>query len=191
MKFHIGPVPKPIDFEPDQSWTALKEPSVMKKQLISFPMGIIMAIIVHQIWIHLTPFKILEISSIPKYFLTLLETLVIHETFHLIAHPNLGLSSKSHVVIWLSKLMTYTYYDGGIKRNRFILIQLLPLIAISLIAPFVCVVLQFYTPWLFIVSVVNALSACVDLYYSLMILNQVPRGAIVKNHGWRTYWKII
>ncbi len=190
MKFHFGDIPRPIDFEPDDSWTLLREPSTMTKQLISFPIGIVMAIVLFQIWKALNPAEVLVLPSRFQFIRMLIDTYFLHEACHLIAHPNMGFSSKSHVVISLSKLMSYTYYDAGLRRNSFILIQLFPLIVISIVAPIICMIFQFFSTWFVAISVINALSACVDLYYSLLILNQVPNKAIARTYKWRTYWKL-
>ena len=190
MRFHIGPIPKSNNFEPDDSWNSIKEAPPEKAQWFAAPLGFIAAILVFLIWKNLTPF-IIDMPSLLVLIISYIGMIIIHELLHALAHPGSGISSKSILGFWPSQGVFYAHYEGSIRRNRFILILVLPLIVISFIAPFICAVLQISPSWLFFVSILNALAACVDIYGLVLMVTQVPSRAITRNHGWRTYWKFI
>jgi hypothetical protein len=39
------------------------------------------------------------------------------------------------------------------------------------------------------ISTLNALLACGDIFAVGLLLVQVPSNAIIRNQGWRTFWK--
>ena len=86
-------------------------------------------------------------------------------------------------------MAAYAHYEGELSRNRFVAILLLPIIILSLLPMLLAIGLQSASyAWAF-ASSLNALFACVDVFGAAMVLCQVPRGATLRNQGWRTYWK--
>jgi hypothetical protein len=93
-----------------------------------------------------------------------------HELLHIAAHPAAGRSSQSIVGFWPSRVLFYAHYDGELTRNRFVAILL-------------------SSGWIAFISTFNAFLACVDVLGAGMVLFQIPATAVVRNQGWRTYWR--
>lgn len=90
---------------------------------------------------------------------------------------------------WPSKGLFYAHYHGELTRNRFVAILLMPFIVISLMPIPVAALAQSTSWWAVFICAFNALLACVDILGAGMILFQIPANAVVRNQGWRTYWK--
>ena len=165
-------------------------------QVFALPLGIVSALAMVALWVALTPLfnspLILRFDSMifPGLGIALLlGMIVVHELIHAFVHPGFGKSVNSVLGIWPSRLLFYAHYHGELSRARFIAILGMPLIVISIVPLLVCALLgQGSVLWAFI-SIMNALSACGDLFAIGMLLWQVPRTAIVRNQGWRTYWR--
>jgi hypothetical protein len=90
--------------------------------------------------------------------------------------------------------MLYAHYSGPLTRNRFLAVFAMPLLVITVL-PLVIAALGLVPKALFLpvawFSTWNAMAACGDIFGIALILFQVPRGAIVQNQSWRTYWKLV
>jgi len=87
-------------------------------------------------------------------------------------------------------MLFYAHYDGELTRNRFVAILLMPLLVISVLPLVVAAVIGASSGWVVFASSLNALMACGDILGAGMVLFQVPSAAIVRNQGWRTYWRM-
>jgi hypothetical protein len=190
MLFHFGPIPDSPDFEPDESWNSLNEPSPWLAQLIAVPIGIAAALLLLFFWIVFTPIRqFAGPLSLFGLFVALAAIVVVHELIHAAVHPNAGRSPRSILGFWPAMLVFYAHYDGEITRNRFVAILLMPLVVISLLPLLFAVVAQVDIHWMALVSAFNALLASVDIFGAGMVWFQVPANAIVRNQGWMTYWR--
>jgi hypothetical protein len=192
MRLHLGPIPAAPDFTPDETWRSLKEPSPWLMQLIATPIGIVASIILLLLWTTLTPLRI----TIPRHEAGLLiilpcfaSLIIIHELIHAAVHPMKGCSPQSILGFWASRLLFYAHYDGELSRNRLLAILVAPLLAISLTPLIASCILQRGSGWIAFSSILNALMACGDILGASLVLFQLPRHAIVRNQGWKTYWK--
>ncbi len=200
MKFHLGKIPE-TDFKPDEKWKPLREPGPIVMQLCAIPIGAIVAfavgsgwsLILHQVpQIHVTGHAAI---AVPLMFLISIPlVIIVHEFIHALFHPHCGRTDESAVGLWPSRLVFYAMFTGEHSRDRFLAILIAPFFLISLLplAFFSC----FPTPLGTIAahlaafcSTFNALAACGDLFGVALLLCQVPRGAITRNQGWRTFWK--
>jgi hypothetical protein len=190
MRFCLGPIPNSSDFVPDDSWKPLREPSPWLLQLIAIPLGLGAAVGVAWLWIVLVPLPRFAVeSSWPIFLLSIVGIIAAHELIHMIAHPMFGRSPHSIVGLWPSKLLFYAHYDGELTRNRLVVIFLLPLIVISFVPLAVAAVAQWGSVAAALVSIVNALAACGDVLGTILVLLQIPATGIVRNQGWKTYWR--
>ena len=131
----------------------------------------------------------MPITSLFLLVIALVGLTVIHELLHAVVHPMKGLSPRTVLGFWPSTLMFYAHYDGEVSRNRLIAILLTPLIIISIVPLVVAAVVQVTSGWAAFLSCFNAVLACVDMLGVAMLLFQVPRTAVVRNQGWKSYWK--
>jgi hypothetical protein len=199
MRFHIGPPPTSPDFIPNSAWRPLAEPSPYLLQVIALPIGLLASGSVAWCWAQLLGTRI-EFSSLVALlgFLLLLLLafpllIAVHELIHAAIHPQLGWSRATIVGVWPSRLIFFAHYDGALSRTRLLAIFAMPMLLLTLVplalwaavhppAPVAGWLLAWCGTW-------NALFSCGDLVGILLILAQVPRTAIVRNQGWKTYWK--
>jgi hypothetical protein len=119
----------------------------------------------------------------------------VHELLHAAFHPGAGLSSDTVIGLWPSRLLFYAAYEGPMARNRFLLVfmgpylvlSLLPVVAIPLLraigaGPVPLLALAF-------LAFIGAAVAAGDVVGAILVLTQVPADAVVRNQGWRTYWR--
>lgn len=123
--------------------------------------------------------------------LTVIGIIVVHEMLHAICHPGFGLRKDSILGFWPSKFLFFAHYEQELARNRFILILVFPFLVISLVP----LVLGFWVSrdwwyWWAFVSCFNGAAACGDWFGILIVLFQVPRQGIVRNQGYRTFWRL-
>jgi hypothetical protein len=190
MQFHLGAVPDSPEFVLDDSWKPCREPNPILMQFLAVPLGIAMCAVVAALWFYLTPVADAPFTS-PILLLGALPVIIpLHELIHALAHPHFGRSNCSVLGLWPSHLLFYAHYSGELSRNRFITILAMPLVVISGVPLLVSALLGRASIVLAAVSVLNTLTACGDVLGICLLILQVPRGAIVRNRGWKTYWRI-
>jgi hypothetical protein len=198
MRFHYGAIPSSPDFTPDDTWKSIREPSPWLMQLIALPIGVVTAAGAALLWLFLTPMGEAKPAAFidalaaltPAAFLAALAgIIVVHELIHAVVHPQAGRSSHSILGFWPSRVLFYAHFDGELSRNRFIGILLMPLLVISILPLLVAACIQIPCGWMAFISSSNALLACGDVFGAGMVLYQIPATAIVRNQGWRTFWR--
>jgi hypothetical protein len=194
LRIHIGPIPESPDFSPAPPWKPLREPTPAVSQLCALPIGLVAFAAVGFLWHILTPFKLDQLNSVaPFLLLIILGIIPIHELAHLAVHPRSNLpnaSGRSVLGFWPRQLLFYAHYEGELSRNRFIAILIMPTLVISILPLLAFAAAGRSSGLIALVSSLNALFACVDLFGIALLLFQVPSNAIVRNVGWRTFWKL-
>lgn len=127
--------------------------------------------------------------SLPAMLLAFVVITVVHELIHAVVHPMAGRSSHTVLGFWPSRILFYAHYDGELSRNRFVAILLMPLFVISIVPLVVAALVGASSGWVAFASSFNALMACVDILGAGLLLFQIPATAIVRNQGWKTYWR--
>jgi hypothetical protein len=197
VKFHFGAIPED-DFEPDDSWQALREPGPLLMQVFAFPIGIALLAVFIFLWQRvatLSPmqipqqyavlFALATIASLPLLVL-------VHELLHAVAHPGCGLQPATIIGAWPRKMLFYAHYCGALTRNAFLVVFAMPFMIISVLPLAIAAVgvlpppLATIAAWF---SIWNALFACGDVFGFFLVLSQIPANTIVRNKGWRTFWK--
>ena len=189
MRLHLGAIPNSLDFEPGESWRALREPTPLVAQLISVPIGVVTAAFIAFLWLLMTPVEDAPAFEPWAILLSFALIVVVHELIHAAVHPMAGHSPRSTIGFWPSRLLFYAHYDGELTRNRFVAILVAPLVVLSIAPLLIAAFAQLGSTWVAFVSVFNALLASLDALGAAMILLQIPGTAIVRNQGWRTYWR--
>ncbi|HEY4261252.1 MAG TPA: DUF3267 domain-containing protein [Schlesneria sp.] len=127
--------------------------------------------------------------SVLAFLVSFAGIVVVHELIHAAVHPMSGWSSHSIVGFWPTGGMFYAHYDGELTRNRFVAVLLMPLVVISIVPLLVAAIAQVPSGWVAFISVFNAFLACVDILDAGLVVFQIPATAIVRQQGWRTYWR--
>ena len=194
MQFHSGAPPENPSFQTDtDGWAPIKEPSMAVVQLLAVPVaGVIL--IALGLWVGAVGGLGVDLLSRASFIQLGIAVLLIpvlfflHEVAHAIVHPGWGGSSKTILGFWPKYLSFYAHYDEEMKRERFLVCFLTPLVLLSVI-PMLVMSVTGLNPILTVLVFANAMGAAGDLIGFSLILVQVPRGATVRNQGWRTFWR--
>ena len=84
--------------------------------------------------------------------------------------------------------MFYAHYDGELSRDRFLLILAAPTLVLTILPLSVCVLFDWNAPAVAAFAVANGIGAAGDILGFGVLAAQIPRAAIVRNKGWRTYY---
>jgi hypothetical protein len=206
MRLHSGAPPENPDFNPEaEGWRKLAfDPGPVLLQLLAIPAMVLLAVLWGNLFFLVLPSKLtpLQLASSPIFsvagfvsFITLLIIIPVHEWIHALIHPQWGRSPNTILGIWLSKGLFYAHYEGEMSRNRFALVYLAPYLVLGLLplgilalfggaqgSPDAVIILA-------VVSLFGSLFACGDIVGVILLLFQVPGTALVRNKGWKTYWK--
>ena len=113
----------------------------------------------------------------------------IHEYAHAIIYPKFGLTDKTIVGFWPKKFVFYSYYDGILKRNRLLLAMLSPFILLTVIPILLIIIFRLNYTSLAVIALINPIAGAGDIFYSILIIKQIPKNAIVKNDTSKVFWK--
>lgn len=114
--------------------------------------------------------------------------LIIHEIFHLIFIPNFIKSKDTYM--GLTFFGGYVHTEQSLTKARFLLISLAPFVILSILLPLILGVFGKLTGSIVFFIILNSMGACVDILGFFLVLVQVPKEAVIRNNGTRTYWKI-
>lgn len=194
INFHWGEIPTAPDFEPDESWTPLREPGMWGMQLIATFIGLLAAGAVASIWFRLTPLTRFGFEPTLLTALGLLAlvaiVVIIHELLHGVAHLISQGDGQTVIGFWPAKIVFYAVFLGPKRRNGQLFSFMLPLTVISLLPLALAILLQITVPLLAFVSIVNVALAAGDIFGFFLVAYQVDQRAVVQNKGHQTYWKI-
>lgn len=184
-----------------EGWVKLKEPSNLgMATLLSIPFMFINGIISMGIFYYLYPplkelfFNQHEFSITFKvnlftlvYVVILFIYMTIHEFIHAFFIPNVFKSDKTY---WgINGLCGFVYTTEKIKRNRFLVISIMPFILLSVIVPFILSFLGWLNGFIIFLCLMNAMGSCVDCLNICLVTIQVPRNSYIINNGFETYFK--
>ncbi len=182
----------------NSGWIRLREPgNLVSAIILSIPLMVInlfIAIIVIRIF---STFSLEEFGFTPDSFsvtinlgviIALILVVIFHEVLHLVFIPNFLSSAKTYVGLTIFGGFVVT--EEEIAKSSYILITIAPFIIGSIILPFIAGAAGLLTPAVKILVLLNAMASSVDILNLLFIIKQVPRNAILKNNGPKTYWKI-
>jgi hypothetical protein len=202
MRFQFGEVPPNPHFDPSRGgWRKIREPGlgwyyVFGLPLAAFTVGCLLVAIdgagdtSPQIVVRPGDLSLGRVVVgalvVAGGFVALI---LVHEGIHLLAHPDNGRTPNSVVGVWLSRGVIYAHYDGEISRNRFVLMVALPFLLLSVLPVALFWAVGRVYLWLAAVALVNGIASCFDLLVIGICLSQVPGRAVLRNHGWDTYWR--
>ncbi|MDQ7029945.1 MAG: DUF3267 domain-containing protein [Ardenticatenia bacterium] len=200
MRFHVGPVPEEPDVQPEKPWSPIREPSPGLFQIVAIPVAVLVAFVLARIWWSLPISDIRVVIVSPREAVAALvvglAVVGLHELLHALIMPGGWRSPKVILGIWPQRLMFYAHYSGVMSRDRFLAIMVAPFLLLSL-GPILLIwgiaTVDSISSWAltvaFAISLFNGAASCGDLLGALLVSIQVPRGALVRNVGWRTYWR--
>jgi hypothetical protein len=191
MKFHIGPIPEPVTQFLDGSWIPIRELPPTKLLIYSAPIAILLLELFGQFWaprFGVAPHAVMFPGS-PGFLLLLVFTILLHELAHAVILPGFPQSSLCIVGVWPSRLAPYVHYEGSLSRTRSILSAAAPFLLLSVLPVAAGVTFGAQSRVIAAIATINAAGACADFVIIALLFYQVPRHAMVRNHGWKTYWR--
>ncbi|WP_223820908.1 DUF3267 domain-containing protein [Bacillus sp. S3] len=183
----------------NDDWKQLKEPkSLTNAMLLSMPFMVINALISMGIIYFFSTFSLKKFSFISGdsfvitidlgVFVAMVLVIVIHEFFHLIFIPNFLKSGDT--VIGLTFYGAFVHTEQTVTKDRFLLITIAPFLFLSVFFPLFLSILGILTGKMLVFIILNSLGASLDILGFFLVLVQIPRNAVVRNNGTRTYWKM-
>lgn len=185
----------------DEGWTKLKEPSSLSTMfLFSLPFMVINALIAGGlIYLLYQPMRAffrgdagmsftvtINVFSL-VYVLGLIVFITLHELIHAVFIPNVFRSNKT---LWgIIGLGVFIYTSETISKRRFVMISIMPYVALSLVLPLVLSILGGLNGFSILLILVNAMGSCVDFLNLFLILTQVPHNALILANGRETYYQ--
>lgn len=197
MRLQIGGKPPAIpDFTPkEDGWTPLKEPSPWVLTLVSTPIGILAAALILKGWgassVQIEVGSSFLVWMVAAVFIGLPALFTVHELLHGFGYRKFGFTPSTMIFIWPSKLLVIAITLDALRRNRLLLVYMLPLLVISVLPLIVCRSFGITSIPLMLASTANGLIAGGDIFCFFLILSQVPRHAMVRNQGPATWWKVV
>lgn len=180
-------------------WKMLKEPrNLVMATLISLPIAIIniFLCIFFMEWINKDLLTI--INSIVyegklaftikfMYIVYIYMYILLHEVIHLVFIPNFTKSKSTFISVKLWGGFVYT--EEVIKKNRYLIITIIPFIMLSFVVPFLMNIVGINPIIILTLAIVNAAGASVDVLSFVLLLFQVPKNSSIKNNGIKTFYK--
>ena len=201
MRFHNGAVPEDPAFQPEeQGWKPIREPGVWGMQLMAIPVAFLLVLIsAGLIWPALPDgfFTSGFHFDLPlwKLALTLIVIIPVHEFIHALCSPGWGCTRRTVIGMWLSRGLFYAHYEGEMSRNRFLFVFAGPYLVLALLPIPAVAILGALNPgsgaiWpLAFLSLLAGTLSSGDAIGFFLVLMQIPADALVRNKGWRTYWR--
>ena len=188
MKFVLGPIPDDQAFQPEaEGWRPLKEPDPILLNVLAIPVAAVTMLLLILFIRFFTPMKLEEVLR--PFLVAFLIIIPIHEFVHAFLTPRMGLTRETVIGFWPARILFYAFYLGELSRERFLIVLLGPALVITVLPLAVIAALQINAPILASAAVANGLGAAGDLVGLFVLGWQIPRGAVVKNKGWRSYWR--
>ncbi len=185
----------------EEGWKPLKEPEgIQKATLYSLPFmlinSLIFALMIYNIY---PPFKAflnqdelslnfnINLITVVLFIGALYGFLAVHEFIHALFIPNVLTSDK---VFWgLTGSFGFVYTTEKIKRNRFLVISIMPLLILSFILPLILASLGWLNGFMIFLCLINAGGSSVDILNMVIVGSQVPKDSYIVNNGFKTYFK--
>ena len=109
----------------------------------------------------------------------------------------MGATPRTLIAVWPEKLLFYAHDLDALSRRRYLIVFLGPLVALTMIPIVFMAILNFSPAMMPLqrvlagVALFNAASASGDILGFFLVLLQIPPKAIVRNQGWKSYWKVV
>ena len=189
MKFKLG---SPTDLEElsqNKDWNELENISsffIFKLLILGF--GILISTFFYQFIKEIISIREIYSTYMDNWYLVFL-LIPLHEASHAIMYPNFGLSDKIIFGFWPKKFVFYSYYDLPLKRNRLIIAMLAPLFILTVFPVLLISVLELNYIYLAIIAILNSIGGAGDIFYSILVISQVPKNSVIKTDTARVFWK--
>ncbi|WAM32795.1 DUF3267 domain-containing protein [Caldicellulosiruptor morganii] len=190
MKFRIGKPPINENVNVTE-WIPVKEPkNIWVTQILSMPIGLITAGLIFFISYYFKGIKLPKPILIYPFAIFLV--ILLHELIHAMCFPGSIFSENTVIGYWPEAGVYYVHSNEALKRNRYLLVYVAPFFILSVIPTIIMLFLNFIrNDLILLIALLNAIGSCVDIFFTILVLLQVPKEAILVNSEEKTYWKPI
>ncbi len=115
--------------------------------------------------------------------------ILLHEALHALPAMIAGASSGVVVGFWPRHLVPYVAYTGSLSREAQLVSGASPFVVLTLLPFVVSLAIPAVAWWMVGLSVLNVLGSAADLIMLWLLMRQVPRGAVIRNQGFTTWWR--
>jgi hypothetical protein len=196
VRLRIGDIPLDPAFDPTPpAWTRLREPSVAVLISLAMVLAMLLVLLLGGLWLGAIRPRLPDSASVnldlrvaAVAILAICVLLLAHELLHALALVG---ASDGHTVLgfWPSRFLFYAQRLGEVGRIRSVVVGLAPFAVLSL-APFALAPLfPKAVGWLALLSVANGAGSAADLIGVALIILGTPRGAVIRNQGYETWWR--
>lgn len=189
VRFLFEKFPENNDFDPEnEGYHAINEPSFLKLCLMAIPVIFIsMFIIGLMLKIRLGADYHLSMIDSFQDILILLALVPIHEMLHVIVFPDK--ISSTDIFIGTYRGAIYVEYLQDIKKERFLLGLILPIIVLTVIP--VLIILSTNVNYILLskIALMNMVLSSMDVLSFYGILRKIPANAKIRNKDSRSFWK--
>jgi len=203
VKFRLGPVPIDEAFKPEaEGWNRLREPRPGVLMALAIPLGVVMALPLVWLWALILPVPAAVVDGtgfeltvtfpqIAVIIVVLVGGVFLHEMLHAVPLGFAGRSENLVLGFWPRHFVPYVAYIGALPLKTQLLSGVLPLALLSVLLPLAALILPSAAWWLALLSMVNVLGSGADMIMLLLLFRQPPRGAVVRNQGFETWWRAV
>jgi hypothetical protein len=124
-----------------------------------------------------------------KLILAMFALFPLHEFLHAVVHPDFGMSRKTVLGVWPSRLLCYAHYNGPRSRERLVMGFAMPFLVITCLPFVISIVSGHASITVAFLSSLNAVGSGIDIFGICLLLWQVPPHANVSNQGSQTCWR--
>jgi len=188
MRFKIGRIPETAEAPAEDGWLKLREPPMWVTRLISLPLSLVLALIAALFVIRLTKISSEGLTG-GVLIAVYVGTIAMHELIHASINPDRGLSDRTTLGFWPTRLVFFVYYEGSRSKRNHMLCLLAPFLLLSVLL----LLASHYLGWnswiLGAVIILNAAASSADVLNFFITMFGVPNSSQLHNRGWTTYWR--
>jgi hypothetical protein len=189
MRLKIGRIPEMAEAPAEDGWLKLREPPMwVVTSVISLPIGLVLAFIAAVLVIRYTEITTEGLTG-AGLIAVYVVTIAVHELIHASINPDRGLSERTTLGFWPSRLTFYVHYEGTRSKRNHMLCLLAPFLLLSVLL-FVASHYFGWSSWIpGAVIILNAAVSSADVFNFFITMFGVPNSSQLRNRGWDTYWR--
>jgi hypothetical protein len=196
LQFHVGGIPVDPSFDPSPPvWSRLREPKAGLFFALATVFAVVLALAFGGVWLALLRPRVpdsltlnIDLAALALFLGVMAALIVVHEALHAIVLAGAG-DGDVVIGVWPSRFVVYAGRFGEVGRARSLAVGLAPFVVLSVLPFALAPLVHGIAGWLAALSVLNAAGSAGDLIGVALIVIGTPRGAIIRNQGYDTWWR--
>lgn len=176
-----------VPYAYDMAWNRLREPEGGVAQVFALVAGAVLCIAVLVSWLLFAPFNPIRIDYV-TFGVAITIVLFFHELAHALAFTLRRGRSLRVECAWRRRPIRLRY-EGAVSRSHYLAVLAAPFAAVSLLPVAASAVAALGSGDLVLISMLNALVCGGDVLAAVLVVLQVPVGALVRRQGDVVLWK--